>query len=307
MNLDPFVIASMLGSIFLLSFTVAFLYHIYSKEKKIDESRSRMAHDSEKIIEEAHAKAKQIIERAVERAQQTLTDSDFVKKDILDNLEKDLSDLSKATVQMLRDQSIQFSTEYKKILDQMREENSGILAQTKGASDEVESLKQQLIADLRTKTASLADDTTKRLDEETAEISHEYKNALAQTVQQYREKAFQTIARIEQIPEEELRDFREILKKETVASQHVLSERINQAFDTAQAEIGEYKKIQIEKIDASVAVIAQKVIETVLNDSLTREDHTKLIQAALEQAKKDKVFDMLGYATPESNNNSYAA
>ena len=85
----------------------------------------------------------------------------------------------------------------------------------------------------------------------------------------------------------ELKDYREILKKETYGSQKIVETKIEEAYKTAQIEIEDYKAAQFKKVEIQIYDIIQNVSKIVLNKTLSLQEHEQLVIDALEKAKKE--------------------
>ena len=89
----------------------------------------------------------------------------------------------------------------------------------------------------------------------------------------------------------ELKDFKDILKKETYESQKIVEQKIEQDYQTAKKEVQYYKQEQIKKINNEIYKILQNVSMLVLRKTIPLEDHEQLILDALNKAKEEKVFE----------------
>ncbi len=85
----------------------------------------------------------------------------------------------------------------------------------------------------------------------------------------------------------EVSDFREILEKETLTTQKVVSEKIEKEYEEAQKQIQEYKKSQLQKVDADMYDLIQEVTQLVFKKQLSSQNQADLVIEALEEAKKD--------------------
>lgn len=279
MFLDPFILLSFLGGLFLLSFAVAFLFYIYSKDKEYDRQRNKIYQNSDKSIEEAHEKAKRIIDQAVVKAQETLKTTEYIRQDLTQSLEEQIQEVASATINLLRTQSLEFGKQYKTILEQSSNLNLQVLQDEKSAR---ESLQKEL--------EGLKDQMVKSLESESLEFGNQYRQMLSSVLVSFNEKAKLAMEKIESIPENELEDFKKILEKETVASQDVIGKRINEAFEKAQSEIDAYRQAQMKIIEQQTKTITSKVLKEVLGRSLNESDQEKLILEALQQAKSEGFF-----------------
>lgn len=88
----------------------------------------------------------------------------------------------------------------------------------------------------------------------------------------------------------EIKDFMEILKKETFASQKIVEQKIEKDYSEAKGAIEAYKAEKLKIIDNDIYKILQTVSAVVLGKTLSLQDHENLIIDALNQAKKEKAL-----------------
>jgi len=89
----------------------------------------------------------------------------------------------------------------------------------------------------------------------------------------------------------ELKDFKEILKKETYASQKIVEEKIEHDYSQTKKEIEAYKQERLKKVDEEIYNILQNVSILVLGKAISLEDHEQIVIDALNKAKEEKVFE----------------
>lgn len=89
---------------------------------------------------------------------------------------------------------------------------------------------------------------------------------------------------------EELKDFKEILKKETYASQKIVEEKIEEEYAQTEKEIEAYKALRIKKVEDEIYNILQNVSTLVLGKAISLEDHEQLVIDALNKAKEERVL-----------------
>lgn len=88
----------------------------------------------------------------------------------------------------------------------------------------------------------------------------------------------------------ELRDFREILKKETYASQKIVETKIEEDYEAAKKAIESYKAERAKKVDEEIYKILKTVSRLVLGKTLPLEVHEQLVIDALSIAKQEGVI-----------------
>lgn len=65
---------------------------------------------------------------------------------------------------------------------------------------------------------------------------------------------------------------------------------MNSLLAQAEANIEEYKKVMLQRVNSAIFSIVQSVVKKSLKESLSREQHEKIIIKALEEAKKQNVL-----------------
>lgn len=76
------------------------------------------------ILSEAQQKAKSIIEAAMNRAKQTLTEADYVREDLMKRMEQLLTDVANKDVESLQTKSLEINQWYKKLLGGIEEQHT---------------------------------------------------------------------------------------------------------------------------------------------------------------------------------------
>ena len=88
----------------------------------------------------------------------------------------------------------------------------------------------------------------------------------------------------------ELKDFEEILKEETFASQKIVEGKTEEDYKAAQKAIETYKTERLKEIEDQIYEIIERVSKLVLSKALTLEDHEQLVIDALNKARKEEVL-----------------
>lgn len=88
----------------------------------------------------------------------------------------------------------------------------------------------------------------------------------------------------------ELKDFKEILRRETFASQKIVEGKIEEDYKRVEKEIEDYKKERLQKVEDHVYDIIQNVSKLILGKTLSIEEHERLILEALNKAKQEGVI-----------------
>ncbi len=130
------------------------------------------------------------------------------------------------------------------------------------------------------------------------EFDKKYKDLFEGLKQEYLKHANTTLESVGKIADEELEDFRKILRSETVESQEIVSKKISEEFEKAQKEIETYKNDRVNNIAQEISTLVNKLSKDVLGKSLTPDQHGEIILQALENAKKDGLFTELQIKSP---------
>jgi Skp family chaperone for outer membrane proteins len=96
---------------------------------------------------------------------------------------------------------------------------------------------------------------------------------------------------LHEITEKTLVDFQNNTKKFEEDMQKQMQEFRDTLLPTIQKELEEYKKERFGQADKKINEIIQKVAEKVFNQSISLEDHQKLIIESLEKCRKEGIYD----------------
>ncbi len=283
--MENYLLISLVANLVLMIFLLLFMYSMYMHDKQLDKDRKTIHIDATKSIEDAHKRAQQIIENAVERAKDTLLKAEYIREDVISDLDKNLHDVSESTVTMLRSEALRFNKEYKTMLETIQVEHAKMLEEARGALKDIEYLKRDLHDGLQIEVKEIMTIAKKNLEDESKKFDSEYVSLLESTKDQYLQSAQETLSKLEKIPENELIEFQNILKTETLSAQKILGSRINELFSAAEKEVVTYKEQRMKEIDTQIASITGSVLEEVVGKKLTKSDHELLIMKSLEKAK----------------------
>jgi F0F1-type ATP synthase membrane subunit b/b' len=296
--MNIFLPISLLLNIVVMAFLLAFMYSLYMKDKQYDRERRRMHVDSSKSIEDAHRRSKEIIEQAVEKARDTLIHTEYIREDLIKNLETDLNDVSEATVKLLRSEALSFSKEYKEMLENIQLEHAKLLEEARIALKDVEYSRQTLQADMQTQVKDILTKSQKSLEAESSVFNDEYKQAMEAAKNEYMAKAGEVLKQLETIPETELESFKQTLQAEAATARETLQKQITGLFASAEKEVDTYKQQRMHEVEQSVAQVTTEILEEALGKKLTKADQETLVINGLEKAKIDGVL----YANNEAQN-----
>ena len=288
--MESYLLISLLANLVLMVFLLVFMYSVYLHDKQFDRDRRALHLDASKSIEDAHKRSKEIIESAVERAKDTLLKTEYIREDIIKDLENNLKEVSEATIGMVRNEALGFNKEYRTMLESIQVEHAKMLEEARTALKDIEYLKKDLHVGLQSQIQAVLDAAQKNLTEETSSFDEEYVTLLESTKKEYLTRAQETLQTLEKIPEQELAEFRTILRTETLSAQKLLGNRIDELFTTAEKELDTFKQQRMEEIDREIEGITGTVVEEVLGKKLTKADQETLVMRSLEKAKVEGMF-----------------
>lgn len=170
------------------------------------------------------------------------------------------------------------------IIEQANLEASQMLTKTKKFNTKSdEALKEQI--------EFLASQQKKILEENSKDLVKGYKESLEELREQ-NINVFKNISKdIERDAVSEIKDFRQVLEKETLVSQKVVGGKVEEEYKKIQEELVEYKKEKLQEVDKSIFALILSITKVVLGKSLSIEDHEQLVLEALEKAKKENFFN----------------
>lgn len=112
----------LIGLGIILGMTISYMYYLYRKEKEFEKKQSMLHDNEQKIIEQAHRTANEVVEKAVEKARQTLVETEYLRADLVKNLETSLAKLTNNTIKLFQNNSQNVDTEYKSLFEKTKQE-----------------------------------------------------------------------------------------------------------------------------------------------------------------------------------------
>lgn len=104
-------------------------------------------------------------------------------------------------------------------------------------------------------------------------------------------EVFQNVSKdIEVNTMEEIKNFKESMQKLTALSQQEVKKKIDTDYSAALKEIKDYKKEELDKIDAGIYELLEKISKLILGKALSLSEHEDLIEKSLEKAKREGIF-----------------
>ena len=83
-----------------------------------------------------------------------------------------------------------------------------------------------------------------------------------------------------------------MLEKHTIDSEEEVKVKVNDEFEKVKKEIEEYKQKRMQEIDQKITKALPQLSKEIFGKSMTIDDHEAAIFSALEDAKKEKVFEI---------------
>lgn len=173
----------------------------------------------------------------------------------------------------------------KSILEHTSETAAGLLT---NASQTNEHLKEDLDRVLQSVAAKDIHD----LKITTEQYKKDYEQQLKNIQEQLNQTTQDVIRNTQKTYNDRLETFTKELLKSGLATQIVVDKKTSELVSTVEAEIDEYKKTQLKKVDEQVKILLEKVFRDVLRTSIPQNTHQDLIIKSLEDAKKDGMFKL---------------
>lgn len=183
---------------------------------------------------------------------------------------------------------------YKKIIKNAHATARQILQSTTAKASQILSetnyVNEQLVKDFDLNLHSVAQTDIDTFKQNSGQFSAEYQQLLQQMKDEYIKEMRQMVGLLTQSISSELKDYKDIVRAETIESQTIIEKRIEDEFEKAQKEIQEYKKQELDKVNQSVQELINSITEKVLGKTIPLADHEQLIMEALEEAHAEGVF-----------------
>jgi len=169
------------------------------------------------------------------------------------------------------------------IINQANKHASEILASSKNYEDTSNQELKTKLADLEAQQASVF-----------AKASEDMKMAYQNMMTQIQEEDINTLKTmtkdIESDVQADFKEFRDILEKETINSEKIVKEKIDEEYLAIEKDLETYKKQKYAKLDEDIYKILYRVSEMVLSEGISYDKHKELVLEALDTAKKEQVF-----------------
>lgn len=185
-------------------------------------------------------------------------------------------------------------TKSKKAIEKANSQANDILTKASEKAKEIlfetEYVKEDLVKHTEEDLSRIAQTSVQILEGESKEFEKQYKVLFDDIRNTYTKKAGSILENIEGVADTELDDFRELLRKETVAVQAYISRKTIEEFEGAKRDIATYKEEKLEEVSKNINALILRVAKDVLGEAIPLHEHEKLVTQALERAKKEGVF-----------------
>jgi hypothetical protein len=161
-------------SLGVILFTLVYVYSLFLKERKLQQKQDKAYQSTSEIVEHAHARARSIIDRAVEKSQETMLQTEFLKQELVAHGEQSIQQVVDHIVELLDHDGVKYDQQYQQLFDTIKAE---YIKTTNEAVDRIqEEAKKQLEsfrASLEEGTAGSEATLGKMVEAEFAAAKHE--------------------------------------------------------------------------------------------------------------------------------------
>lgn len=184
------------------------------------------------------------------------------------------------------DQIIQQANEKAKdIIDQASQQAGIILSQAQTAKLNLDTKAGEAFKQITDEQIQLLQTTTK-------EYFTDYQSSLDEVKKHYAQQLGETLSDIRDATQKEIVQLKTILDTQVNQSQQSVSGKMQEEFSKTQVELNEYKRHQMQKIEAQINDLLIRVSEEILGKVIPLRDHQQLILESLESAKKEGMFTL---------------
>lgn len=108
----------------------------------------------------------------------------------------------------------------------------------------------------------------------------------------YRDKLTSKMeAALDGVANREINDFKNALEAETINIEKAVGQKIAARYDEVRKEVEAYKAKQIAGVDQKINKALIAILQNILGKTINARDHQELVINALEEAKKNGLFD----------------
>lgn len=265
---------------------VWYVYENYTKKKTAHSGSIKTSINISKDTGTDQEKASKIIEDAVEKARQTLLNTEYFKKDLSDQVEKSLMEVEENTSRLLEAESEALDQQYKDLLAQMQQ----AIVKARETLVNTEYIREDFVKELEGNLAKVGEELQQDLRRQSDEMSKQYGNMFEKIREDYLKYSENSVDSFEKVAEKKLSEFQKALEEKTMNSQGALDKTITEQSKQLEQELAQYRTQKMQAIDAQAASIIEQATEKILGKAISVSQHEQLVLEALEQAKKDGVF-----------------
>lgn len=185
----------------------------------------------------------------------------------------------------------QINKKGEEVLDRAREKAEEVITEAVDKAQEILGsaalFNEKAKSILDRKLESVSKNQAGMLERSSLDLLKDYEKAIEE-LKQDNINLFRNISKnIETYASQELKDFKDTLQKETVDSQKIVEQKIEEEFKKAEDDLKTYKLEQLKKIDESIFLLLHNISEMTIGKILNFEQHEELIIEALEKAKRN--------------------
>ena len=155
----------------------------------------------------------------------------------------------------------------------------------------IKQVEQKLLAFHQESLRKMEEKTEKILSEQLKAISGNHSESLSQLSAAIKNDYDQNRQELKAVTDKYLGETKIALSGLVPKAEKRVDEELTKQLQTTKAELADYKKQQIKKVDDEVAVLVEKTIYKTLGKTLCQKDQTALIYEALAEAKEEGFFD----------------
>jgi flagellar biosynthesis/type III secretory pathway protein FliH len=93
------------------------------------------------------------------------------------------------------------------------------------------------------------------------------------------------------VANEEVDNFKDALRQETVEVEKLVGEKVAQRYDAVSREIEDYRQKKLTEVEDKIVTLLEAVGQKVFGRSIPVDQHLELVRKSLEEAKRDGMFN----------------
>jgi F0F1-type ATP synthase membrane subunit b/b' len=184
--------------------------------------------------------------------------------------------------------------EYDTILRQAYAKSRQLLESTSTASQEMlntsKNTNENLTQDVDRIMQKIAQQHIQTVNQSREAFENSYNQYMQTLQQQLFNQSEQALQKAETTVTQTIETFSQSLLGKTLGAQELVDAKVQALVGQAEKDINDYKKRQMEKVDAQIADLVQRTYEEVFKRSIPENLQQELIFESLEKAKKEGMF-----------------